>query len=189
MDTITPPRLGIASGILIALAACSNPNSLAPAQFTNVVDTTTLYALTGTPIGTPSAFDGVVALSVRTDLNQPFDFAVDLDGSGTWRVFPPGAMGYVKDGGILLSSQAFDVIATAPSSGYVQDTARVVTTGSVFVLRSRVSAAQCTISSSLPRYGKFHVIGVDSVARSITLEYLVNLNCGYRQLTPGIPSA
>jgi len=181
--------LGFASGALILLAACSSSTSLAPAQFANVVDTTTLYALTGTPIGTPSAFDGVSALAVRTDLNQAFDFAVDIDASGAWEVRPAGTMGFIEEAGLLTSTLTFDGVTSAPTEGYVPDTARVVTLGSVFILRTRNSSQQCTISSTLPRYGKFHVIGVDPAARTLTLEYLMNLNCGYRQLTTGIPDA
>jgi len=42
---------------------------------------------------------------------------------------------------------------------------------------------------ALPRYGKFQVLSLDPVARSVTFQTLVNQNCGYRSLRPGIPTA
>ena len=70
-------RLGIFAAVAVysVSSACSSATSLPPVQFDNVVDTTTLYALTGTPIGEPSGYDGIGAVPVRTDLNAPFDFA------------------------------------------------------------------------------------------------------------------
>jgi hypothetical protein len=65
----------------------------------------------------------------------------------------------------------------------------VASPGTLFVIRSRSSNVQCAFSGGLPRYGKFHVLGVDLVARTVTLEMLVDLNCGYRGLEPGIPEA
>ena len=42
--------------LVAGVAACSDPNSLPDAQITNVVDTFTISALTGTPIASPSAY-------------------------------------------------------------------------------------------------------------------------------------
>jgi hypothetical protein len=41
----------------------------------------------------------------------------------------------------------------------------------------------------VPRYGKFHVLALDPTERTVTLEHLINLNCGYRSLTPGTPES
>lgn len=171
----------------VAVVACGDPNTLPPVQFDNVVDTTELFALTGTGIGSPSGFDVVAAKPTRTDLNRAFDFAVDLAADGTLLIVPAGALGLPDEAGVLVSNQTFDGLTSAPLDDYVSDTVVAVATGDVVVLRSRNSGDLCSVGSSLPRYGKFHVLAVDAQTRAVTLEFLVNRNCGYRSLLPGTP--
>lgn len=177
------------SPLLLAVAmACGSESELPPAQFENVVDTLVLYALTGTPIATPSAFDGVVGAPVRTDLNLPFDFAVDLDVSDVLLLMPAGTLGYPEEPGLLVTTDSFDGVTFAPLQGYVPDTVRTAAVGTVFVLRSRATSQLCVQTSALPRYSKFHVLAIDLLERAITLEFLVDKNCGYRGLEPGLPA-
>jgi hypothetical protein len=178
-----------AAGLLSAALACGDSLSLPDATFENAVDTVVLAALSATPLAQPSAFDVVVAEAVRTDRTNAFDFAFDIDAGGTARLYPAGALGLPAEPGILLSDQSFDGLTSAPLEGYVTDSALTVAAGHVFVVRSRSSSVQCAFSGGLPRYGKFHVLDVDVGARTITLEMLVDLNCGYRGLEPGTPEA
>jgi hypothetical protein len=180
-------RFSLLIGVIAS--ACGSETTLAPPRFENVVDTTVLYALTGTPVGTPSGFDGVQAKPVRTDLNLIFDFAVDITPDGTLQLLPAGALGYSQNAGLLVSPRTFEAVVTAPLDGYVLDSALTVTTGSVLVLRSRSSTDLCTSTGALPRYGKFHVLAIDSAERRVTLEFLVDRNCGYRGLEPGLPDS
>ena len=39
----------------------------------------------------------------------------------------------------------------------------------------------------MPQYGKLEVLQIDTVAHTITFQHLVDQNCGYRGLEPGIP--
>ena len=64
--------------LVAGLLACSDPNALPDAQITNVVDTFTISALTGTPIASPSAYSIADRAPVRTDLSAGFDFAFDI---------------------------------------------------------------------------------------------------------------
>jgi len=174
--------------LLLAVGlGCGADARLAPPQFDNVIDTVTLYALTGTPIGTPSAFDGVRGVTVRTDLGLAFDFAVDLDGD-VLQLKPVGTLGYVPEAGILVSTESFAEITSAPLDGYVGDTVRTADVGTVFVLRSRSSSDLCVLGGALPRYSKYRVLSVDPTERTVMLEFLVNRNCGYRGLEPGEPT-
>jgi hypothetical protein len=193
MRSISLPQR-LFSGLLpvLLVTACGDPNALPAAQFENVVDTTTLYALTGTPLGTPSGFDsygviGNVGVAVRTDLNDPFDFAVDLDATGTLVLYPTGALGLAAEPGIVLSTGTFEGVTSAPLEGYVLDSAVVAPLGTVFVLRSRSSTQACALAGAFPRYSKFHVLAIDAAERTVTLEFLVDPNCGYRGLEPGLP--
>lgn len=180
------PAAATAAAVVTA-AACGDPVSLPPATFENVVDTVVLAALTGTPISAPSAYDMVFGSTVRTDRTAAFDVAFDIDATGTARLYPAATLGLASDAGLLRRAEAFAAITSAPLEGYVSDTAIAATPGLVFVGRSRSSNAQCVFGTALPRYGKFHVLAVDLPARTVTLELLVDLNCGYRGLEPGTP--
>lgn len=188
MRAIPLPRFLFAVTAAAVLTACNNPLALPPPLFTNSVDTATIYALQGTDVTAPSAYDVVSGKVARTDLAQPFDFAFDIDSAGTPILYPEGALGISPDAGIAIMSQAFDSITTAPSTTYQADSTVAIEQGTVFVVRSRVAAQNCSISGSLPRYGKFRVLGIDRSARSLTFEMLVDLNCGYRSLEPGTPT-
>lgn len=171
-----------------ALAACGTGTTLPPSRIENLVDTTTLYALSGTSIHLPSGFDVVGGTAVRTDRDYPLDFAFDLDTTGAAAIWPAGMLGLSGTPGLLRSNQAFSDVLSAPLDGYVTDSLLTIDEGTVFVARSRPSSSLCTLSSSLPRYGKFHVLAIDRQERSVTLEFLVDENCGYRGLEPGLPT-
>ena len=171
---------------LFAAAACGEDITIPPATIPNVVDTITLAALNGTPVGQPSAFDMVNVLVVHTDLMQALDFWFDISPSGSSFFAPALLIGLQNEAGLLPSSLPFDSITTAPEEDYVSDDSLTVQLGSTFIGQSRLSNQNCTLGS-LPRYGKFHVLAIDTDARSVTLELLVNQNCAYRSLEPGIP--
>ncbi|MEE8117747.1 MAG: hypothetical protein V3T28_11620 [Gemmatimonadales bacterium] len=170
-----------------AAVACDNPLALPPARFANEIDTTTIHALRGTPIALPSAFDIVANTPARTDRAEPFDFAFDIDSGGNALLKPAGALGLTNEPGILVSSDPFDSIVTAPLDGYVIDSEVPVRVGTVFIARSRTES--CSRTVALPRYGKFRVLELDLQERALTLQKLVNTNCGFRSLVPGTPTS
>ncbi len=84
--------------------------------------------------------------------------------------------------------EAFDDILIAPLDEYIEDSIMSVDVGTVFAGRSRLSPDFCsTFVGALPRYAKFEVLAIDRVEGKITLKYLVDFNCGYRSLEPGLP--
>jgi hypothetical protein len=187
MPRISFPSLAFAASVLVVLtaAACGSGQT---AYYSNYIDTLTLYALRNTPIRTPSAYSILDVLTVRTDTTGAFDFAFDIDSAGTPRIYPAGVLGLDQTTGIQLINSPFDNVHSAPTTGYVTDSALQVDTGSVFVARSRATSRDC-IYYSLPRYAKFEVLSIDSVQRSITLKGLVDLNCGFRGLDNGVPGS
>jgi hypothetical protein len=182
---------GLAGATLAAAAfgACTNPLALPTPTSDNIVDTVTIYALRGTDIRLPSAFDIVLGTLSRTDRAEPFDFAFDFDSTGQAELLPAGALGLSAGAGPLTATSSFDSLVSAPTTSYDSVTAVPITPGQVLVGRSRLSTDNCLLGTPVPRYAKFQVLGVDAQARSATLEALVDLNCGYRSLAPGLPSS
>jgi hypothetical protein len=168
-------------------AACGGGTGLAPAVYENFVDTFDLYALRGTPLNAPSYYDVVNARASRPDQGEEFDFAFDLSDEGEAEVLPAPELGVGIPVGLRLMDDAFTSIDQAPLEDY-SDRALTVTVETVFVVQSRLSRNFCGFLGQLPRYGKFRVLAIDSDARTITFEALVNQNCGYRSLEPGLPT-
>jgi len=165
---------------LAAIAACGdNSLGLPAARYNNVVDSVSLWALDGTPLTTPSAYSISGRVAVRTDQTTGFT------PSGEAVLLPTGALGLGKASGILLPAKPFDSITVAPTTGYQDSTAVAVDSGATAVLRSR-PISSCVVGT-VYLYAKLQVLRVDTVARRIDYNILVDQNCGYRGLEPGIP--
>ncbi len=180
-------RSGVA---LIALAivagACSNSNSLGPASDPNIIDTVTIYALHDTPVTLPSGFSIADRLAVRTDESAAFDFVFNIDAVGQPVFLPLAVLGMGSTSanpGFKATTKTFDEIIVADRDNYVTEDTVAFAAGDRFFARSRVV---CT-SLSVPRYGKIEVLSIDPEARAVTFRYLVDVNCGYVGLQPGIP--
>jgi len=182
-------RLGAAAaGLVFTAMACGGGTQLPDPIIENVVDSTIVYALNGTTIGTASAFDVVASSRARPELREAYDFAFDIDAGDRPLLLPGNLAGLPSSAGLLESEQTFDEIVRAPLEGYVSDTALVAEVGTVFIARSRSTTTFCSaLVGALPRYGKFEVTGIDPAERTVTLRFMVNMNCGYRDLTPGLP--
>lgn len=170
-------------------AACSDPNELAPASDINFQDTLSLFALSGTPVQSPSGYS-VLDGPVRTDRTTAFDFAYDIDSTGgvVTHYFLPQAVLDLRvnnsvNPGLQQRAEAFDQIRTAPSNGYVTTDSLAVDSGQVYIVRSRLV---CGIGVSL--YAKVEILKFVDSTRTVELKVLANTNCGYKRLTPGIPS-
>jgi hypothetical protein len=168
---------------LSAAAACGDNDNLPDPTEENVVDTVTIGSLTDTPITTASGFS-VTGGAIRTDLDPAFDFAYDIQPTGTSVILPRAALG-IESGssaepGVMRRDEAFDAIEAAPSNGYVTEAAVPVALGERYIVRSRIT---CTIG--VPVYAKVEIIGLED--NSVILKVLADENCGYRGLLPGLP--
>lgn len=176
--------------IFVALAlaaACGDPLGLPPPGIENRVDSlVSLYALSGTPISTPSAYVISFRQPVRTDQSaQGFDFAFDIDTAGRPLLLPTGALKLPKGSGIQLTLHAFDSVTVAPTGGYNTESATVVDSGSIVIMHSRPLVCSFGITSIY--YAKLEVLAIDTLARRIDFRILNNVNCGYRGLEEGLP--
>lgn len=173
--------------VAVVTTACGNPNDLAPASLPNVETTDTLYALTGTPISTPSAYSIADGFHVRSDQGAAFDFAFNIDQSGSPVLLPLFVLGLgVSNGinaGFLEQSGTLESILVAPQNGYVTADTVHITVGQRFVVRSRVVCA----SLGVPLYGKIEIVSIDAAARLVAFRVLTDQNCGYTGLEPGLP--
>jgi len=172
----------------IVVAACSSGSDLPDATDANLVDTTTVWALDGTAITSPSGFSIPDRIAVRTDQSAAFDFVFNIDNSGkpVFLMIDLLGLGSISgvNPGLLGTELPFDEIRQAVvGDAYVFDDTVSVAVGNKFYARSRVVCSALAI----PMYGKIEVLAVDPVERSITFRYLVNNNCGYLSLEPGFP--
>jgi hypothetical protein len=185
------PILSAALAGCLVLAACGDVSGLLPASVPNRTDTVSVYALTGTPVSSPSAYWIVARQVVRTDQNSAFDFAFDIDSLGHVILLPTGALKLGLQSGAQLSALDFDSLTLAPSSGYKIDSAVVLSENSVAVMHSRLVQCSYDYQPSHNYFAKLHVLEIDTSSaaggRSIKLEILTNVNCGYRGLEPGLP--
>ncbi|OLC09616.1 MAG: hypothetical protein AUH41_04815 [Gemmatimonadetes bacterium 13_1_40CM_66_11] len=170
-----------------AAAACGDSFGL-QAYRSNVVDTVSLYALSGTPVTKPSGY-ALLNGAVRTEQVAYFDFAFDIDTAGRAVLLPTGALKLGQQSGLQLSTQAFDSLRIAPTANYHLDSAVVVHDSSVVLAHS--AQVPCGNGFLTYYYAKLHVLTIDTTStpngRRIDFAILADLNCGFRGLEPGVP--
>ncbi|HEY3934631.1 MAG TPA: hypothetical protein VGL65_08425 [Gemmatimonadales bacterium] len=169
------------------LAAC-NYNALAPADVENAVDTVTMGSLFGADLRFPSAFDITVGQPVRTDQTSSFDFVYDIDSLGRHLLIPlHGLVGLGSateaNPGFIVETGTFDQLTNAPTDTYLTTDSLVIVPGEVLAARSRVA---CYLA--VPQYAKFQVIDFDDSLKTVRLQVLADINCGYKNLQPGLPT-
>lgn len=191
-------RLPLAVLALAAVpAACGNPYALPPATQNTDERVVYMYALTGTPVTTSSAFNTITGLEVRTDASNDFDIAFDIvpdtshgiggtTGDSVFAVFPAGALGFAQDPGVQKSAVKYDSLNLAPTGGYIENKALRLDSGAVVLVASRSQTCNYGLTEHL--YAKFRVDAIDWTARKLTLTMLTDGNCGYRGLGPGLPT-
>jgi len=181
--------LSLILGPVLAVA-CGDPFALPRATLTNIVDTVSLYALSGTPPRTPSGYYLGSYLSppvpVLIQNGDGFDFAVDLDSAYRPVLLPTGALRLGRASGVQRTTLPFDSIKIAPASGFQLDSAVTFDIGERAIVHSR--NVSCSYGIPAFYYAKLQLLAVDSASRRITFQILVNDNCGYRGLEPGVPT-
>lgn len=180
---------------LALLVACGDATTLPPPTVPNTTVVVTLYAMTGTPVNTPSAFSMLDVAERRTDQGSDYDFVFEIGpanalGADTTAdtvavLMPRAALGFTPDGGFQAANAPFDSLAEAPAEGYDQERPVIIGAGDVFFVTGRRQSCDFTFAS--PRYGKLRVEEVDFALRRAVLRVLVDSNCGYRGLLPGLP--
>jgi hypothetical protein len=78
----------------------------------------------------------------------------------------------------------FDQMTRAPSNGYIVSDTVPIAVGDRYYVRTTVST--CSVLG-VPLYGKLEVLEIDTAQHTVKLQVLANQNCGYRDLTIGLP--
>jgi hypothetical protein len=175
--------------LLFALGgiACSDSNALPDPANENIERRDTLWALVGTPVSTPSGYAIEGSRRVRTDLSANFDFAYNVEPAGEHVFLPLAALGIdtanALKSGFQLRNESFEAITIAPSDGYITDVPVPIAVGQRYVVRSRIT---CT-SIGVPKYAKVEILSFDEGTRIVSFRILVNDNCGFKSLEPGLP--
>ena len=173
----------------IAVSACGDPESAVPSSL-NHEDTLVAYALTGTPASFPTALNAFARQVLRIDGGFAFDVAFDIDPAGKAVIYPVSVIGgpyaVSRRVGIQLSTSTFEALVRAPTGGYTYDAALVVTAPAVIAIEL-TSPAVCQLSFAQTFYAKLAIDSVKTTSRELFLRQLVDPNCGFRSLTPGIP--
>ncbi len=195
MPAMVPNRLRL-TGLLVlgsaalagAGASCSGDLSLNPAVFENQTDTLQIWAASGTPIYRPSAYIIANKSVVRLDQLSYFDFLYDITPSGEHVLVPLAAVANSGrtngNPGLLPTTTPFDQILVAEQTGYITVDTLPIRAGDIFYARSQVSSS-CYLG--IPYYAKLQVLGFNEEDRSLWIQVLSNINCGYRSLEPGLP--
>lgn len=178
--------LGIAASA--ALAGCSGNITLRPAVFQNRTDTLQLWAATGTPVFLPSAYIISTKSPARLDQISYFDFLYDVTPEGESILLPLAAAAStgtsVGNPGLLPTTTPYDSILIAQQTGFITADTLRIRVGDTFFARSRPSSG-CFLG--IPFYAKLQVLAIKPEDRSLYIQILANINCGYRSLEPGLP--
>jgi hypothetical protein len=172
--------------LLLGAIACSDSNGLPDPTLPNVERIDTLYSLVGTAVATPSAYALEGGRRIRTDQTDAFDFAYNIEPDGSHVFLPRAALGIDTstsvNPGFQARSETFQDITVARSNGYVTNAAVPIALGQRYVARSRI-----TCGIGVPKYAKIEIISFDDVAKIVTFRILIDDNCGFKGLEPGLP--
>lgn len=185
------PRLGLfvaTLALVLGVAACEDPLTDA-ATYENAEQIFAIGALTGGDVTTPAGLSLATRQIVRIDGVFDFDLAFDINSSGKPVILPMGFVGTPVTGsrtiGLYRATSLFGDVSEAPRNGYVFDSTMTFNPGAAIIVLSQQSG--CTYSLTPQTYAKITIDSVSVPRRMLYGRALINLNCGKRQLTPGLP--
>jgi hypothetical protein len=190
------PRLALFATMsaVVFLNACGDPTSI-KATSSNVVDTLSVFALSGTPPSYPSGVSILGLAAVQVDGFAGFDVALDIDASGNPVVYPVklvvNSLGGGRPVGLIKVTQPFESVAEAPKTGFVNDQPVALAPGETVIIQSahNTSGDICQFALSPYIYAKLAVDSVNLASRTLYLRLGLDPNCGFRSFASGIPTS
>jgi hypothetical protein len=184
-----PLALFLSALTLTAATACEDPFG-AKASTEVKVDSLVVYAMTGTPLGFPSALNTVFRSIVRVDPSFNFQVAFDIDDQGRVRIIPVRLVGGTATAsrtvGLQKATTTFDELEVAPTSGYQYDSVLVASKGDVVIVQT-LTPEMCALFVNQNMYSKIVIDTVFVAERAIHFRLAHDPNCGFRSLAPGLP--
>lgn len=180
----------VAVALVSAATSCGDPTAI-KAQFETDSAHVEVFALNGTPPTLPSGIRTRSINAVRVGNDLSFDVAFDLTDAGAVIAYTPAAVANelvrTRRVGLLLAEGPFEAFTEAPTSGFEYDSLLTVPAGKLLLVD--VIEPGCVGTSILgPNVrSKIQVDSVVMARRAIYLRVLSNPNCGFRDLTPGLP--
>ena len=181
--------------VVVGLNACGNPTSIRASLITSV-DTTSVFALSGTPPSYPSAINLLARQPVRVDGSASFDVAFDIDADGNAVVYPVKQVvstpGNSRAVGLQRLLVQFDSVTEAPKTGYAIDsTSFVLGPGATVVIQSQhnFSGDICQFALNPNIFAKIAVDSVNLVSRTVYIRMGLDPNCGFRSFVAGVPTS
>jgi hypothetical protein len=179
-------RVVVATLALTAIA-CSDVTK-PKASFPSTLGSYELYPLVGAPAHAATAIS-FTSGAVRADASFGFDVALDLDASGNPVVYPVRTVagdlaGPMKRVGLQAVPGTFESVRDVPATGYDTLGAKTIVPGAVLAVELQ-EVIQCQYSAGgFYLYGKMVVDSVKPSPRRIFGRFVLDPNCGYRQVMP-----
>lgn len=181
----------------VATAACGDDPFAINAPFSTFTDSFAISALTRTPITARSLWRIGELRRYRLDsIAGQFDIGLDLDATGriivyparTIAVPPPGAVATPPSVALLASAQPYSSADRAPETGYVADSAIVVTRGQTVFVRSTSDFCGNQQTGGTLLYAKFVVDSINPITRVLLVRSTIQPSCNFRSFATGIPT-
>jgi hypothetical protein len=182
----------------VAAASCGDPFAIT-APFQTVKDSFAITALTRTSGSARALWRIGEFRRYRLDsIGSQFDLGFDLDATGRILVYPartitippPGTLAAPPVVALQASGTPYDSADRAPETGYITDTAVVVTRGQTVFVRSNSDycLAQSQQTGGTLLYAKFVVDSVNPVTRELLVRTTIQPSCNFRSFATGIPT-
>ncbi|HYW51543.1 MAG TPA: hypothetical protein VE861_13105 [Gemmatimonadaceae bacterium] len=177
-------------------AGCGDPFAIR-APFDTAPDSFAISALTRTPVSSRVLWRMGSFARYRLDsIGAPFDLGFDLDDAGRITVYParriatppPGTLAAPPLVGLLGSTAAYATADRAPETGYVSDTALVITRGQTVFVRSNSDFCTNQNTGGTLLYAKFVVDSVSVATRELFVRATIQPSCNFRSFATGLPT-
>lgn len=188
-----PTRLTRFAIVTLALVAIACGDLSRKANYSNALQSFSLFALTGAPVNTPTAIE-LLGGTTTADGSYRFDVALDLDSLGQTRVYPvrtiAGALSTLRGErsrvGLQVVPGTFDALTEAPATGYDTLGFKVIRANDVLAIEVQDLTTCIYSTRGYFIYGKLTVDSVRTADRRIFGRIVVDRNCGFRGLTPDV---
>jgi hypothetical protein len=177
--------------VAFSFSACGGDDPFRPAATRESAVREVSLASFSTGTVAPTALDLLGQRIVRPELlgngAANFQLTFDVEPNDEISLIPALAVLSPPNGGTSLglqrSTASFEESRRAPLGGFAFDS--TVTTGVRETWFFQLNAGVCSFGE--PFYGKVEIDGINSNTKRLIVRYLINLNCGYRDLTEGLP--